>query len=66
MSWVKVLRVPNYVAAEMWKEFFDGEQIGARVLPEKGNPYRALDGAYGVYVPEAKIHVAEEALRKLQ
>ncbi len=61
--WVKVLHVQHKVLAEMWKEFFDGEQIGALVLPENDDSHGA---GYAIYVPQAKIHVAEEAVRKQQ
>jgi len=61
--WVKLLRVQHKVTAEMWKEFFDGEQVGALVLPEHDDDHRP---GYAIYVPQAKVHVAEEVLRKQQ
>ncbi len=51
--------------AEMWKEYFEGEGIPSRILPEKGLPIGQETAAYKVYIPEDKKHVAEEVLRKL-
>ena len=61
--WVKLLHVQHKVLAEMWKEFFDGEQVGALVLPENNDEHGS---GYGIYVPQAKIHVAQEAMAKQQ
>jgi hypothetical protein len=59
--WVQVKSAPNLILAEMWKEFFEGEGIPARVLPgaEKG-----AEG-YRILVSQEKVHVVEEVLRKL-
>ena len=51
--------------AEMWKEFFEGEGIPTRVLPESGLPIGQETATYNIYVPEDKKHVVEEVLRKL-
>jgi len=51
--------------AEMWKELFEGEGIPTRILPTSGGaPNREL-ATYLVLVPENKVHVIEEVLRKL-
>jgi len=51
--------------AEMWKEYFEGEGIPSRLLPESGLPIGQESAVYKVYVPEDKKHVVEEVLRKL-
>ncbi len=51
--------------AEMWKEFFEGEGIPTRIMPESGMPIGQETATYRVYVPEDKKHVVEEVLRKL-
>jgi hypothetical protein len=52
--------------AEMWKEYFEGEGIPTRVLPD---PDKKPDGgelaSYRIYVSQEKVHVVEEVLRKL-
>ena len=51
--------------AQMWKEYFEGEGIPSRILPEKGLPIGQETATYRVCIPEDKKHVAEEVLRKL-
>ena len=51
--------------AEMWKEFFEGEGIPARILPTSGEPMGWELTAYRILVPSDKEHIAEEVLRKL-
>ena len=64
--WVEIKQAKSLAIAEMWKEYFEGEGIPARIMPVNGvesmgqelTPYRIL-------VPEDKQHVIEEVLRKL-
>ncbi len=63
--WVEVKKAPNLIMAEMWKEFFEGEGVPARVLPDHDEP--GIGGAprYRILVSQEKVHVIEEMLRKL-
>jgi len=63
--WVEIKKVPSLVLAEMWKEYFEGEGIPSRIMPEKGLPIGQETAVYSVYVPKDKQHVVEEVLRKL-
>ena len=51
--------------AEMWKEFFEGEGIPARVLPASGEPMGQESATYRILVPKDRQHVISEVLRKL-
>jgi len=52
--------------AEMWKEYFEGEGIPTRILPDPDKkPDSGERASYRVYVSQEKVHVAEEVLRKL-
>ncbi len=63
--WIEVKKVPTLVLAEMWKEYFEGEGIPSRIMPEKGLPIGQETATYIVYVPQDKRHVIDEVLRKL-
>jgi hypothetical protein len=63
--WVEIKKAPNLMMAEMWKEFFEGEGIPTRIMPESGLPTRQELTTYRILVPEDKKHVTEEVLRKL-
>ncbi len=63
--WVDVKRAPNLMLAEMWKDFFEGEGIPSRLMPEKGLPIGQELATYRVLVPDDKKHLVEEMLRKL-
>jgi len=63
--WVEVKKAQTLMIAEMWKEFFEGEGIPARILPVSGGAPEEELAAYRVLVPEDKEHVIEEVLRKL-
>ncbi len=63
--WVEVKRAPNLMLAEMWKDFFEGEGIPSRLMPEKGLPIGQELATYRVLVPDDKKHLVEEMLRKL-
>jgi hypothetical protein len=52
--------------AEMWKEYFEGEGIPTRILPDLDKqPDSGELASYRIYVSQEKVHVAEEVLRKL-
>jgi len=63
--WVKVKSAPNLIIAEMWKEFFEGEGIPTRILPESNEIGSKELSAYRILVSQEKVHVVEEVLRKL-
>jgi hypothetical protein len=63
--WVEVKKKPNLMLAEMWKDFFEGEGIPSRLMPETGLPIGQEFVAYRVLVPDDKKHLIEEILRKL-
>ena len=63
--WVEIKKTPNLMMAEMWKEFFEGEGVPTRIMPESGLPMGQEDTVYRILVPEDKQHVTEEVLRKL-
>jgi hypothetical protein len=52
--------------AEMWKEYFEGEGIPTRILPDPDKkPDSGELASYRIYVSQEKVHVVEEVLRKL-
>ena len=61
--WSEIRRAPNLMIAEMWKEYLEGEGIPARILPDGLVSSEAV--SYRVLVPELKLHIVEEILRKL-
>lgn len=63
--WVEIKKAPNLMMAEMWKEFFEGEGVPTRIIPESGLPMGQEETVYRILVPEDKQHVTEEVLRKL-
>lgn len=63
--WVLVKTAPNLIIAEMWKEFFEGEGIPTRILPDPEKPGVGELATYKVLVSPEKVHVVEEVLRKL-
>jgi hypothetical protein len=63
--WVEVKRAQSLMIAEMWKEFFEGEGIPARVLPASGEPMGQESATYRILVPKDRQHVISEVLRKL-
>lgn len=63
--WVEIKKVRSLMLAEMWQEFFEGEGIPARIMPESGLPIGQETATYKVYVPDDKKHVIDEILRKL-
>ncbi|MCS7206524.1 MAG: hypothetical protein NZ951_01085 [Dehalococcoidia bacterium] len=65
MSWVPFKRVPNLMAAEMWKNTLEAEGLPTRILPEGDITHWREHCPFVVYVPKGREHVAEEILRKL-
>ena len=63
--WIEFKRVPNLMAAEMWKEVFEGEGLPTRILPEGDVLDWGEQVPFRVLVPKGREHVAEEILRKL-
>ena len=63
--WVEIKKTSNLMMAGMWKEFFEGEGIPTRIMPESGLPIGQEETTYRILVPEDKRHVTEEVLRKL-
>jgi hypothetical protein len=63
--WVEIKKAPNLMMAEMWKEFFEGEGVPTRIMPESGLPVGQEETVYRILVPEDKQRVTEEVLRKL-
>jgi len=64
--WVQVKSAPNLIMAETWKEYFEGEGIPTRILPDPDKkPDNGELASYRIYVSQEKVHVVEEVLRKL-
>ena len=64
--WIQVKSAPNIIVAEMWKEFFEGEGIPTRILPDlEKKPDSGELAAYRILVSQERVHVVEEVLRKL-
>ena len=63
--WVQIKSTPNLMVAEMWKEFFEGEGVPSRVLPDPDKQGIGGSPSYRVLVSQEKVHVIEEVLRKL-
>lgn len=63
--WIQVKSAPNLILAEMWKEFFEGEGIPTRILPDSGKSSPKELSSYRVLVSQEKVHVIEEVLRRL-
>ena len=63
--WIQVKSAPNLMMAEMWKEFFEGEGIPTRILPDSDKLEYNESSIYKIYVSQERVHVIEEVLRKL-
>ena len=63
--WAEIKKVEGLKAAEEWKELFENEGIPTRILPASGETAGKEPAAYLVLVPNDKVHVIEEVLRKL-
>ncbi|MBI2885582.1 MAG: hypothetical protein HYY02_00075 [Chloroflexi bacterium] len=64
--WTEIVRAPNLMVAELWKELFDAEGVVAFIAPVETD-WEGVTEAQPrrVMVPLSKKHVAEEVLRKL-
>jgi hypothetical protein len=51
--------------ADMWKDFFEGEGIPTRILPDSDKLEMKEMVPYKIYVSQERVHVVEEVLRKL-
>lgn len=60
----EVIKAPNLMIAEMWKEFFEGEGVPCQILPEDGKTFSEAS-TYRLLVAREKDHVIKEILRKL-
>ena len=63
--WVQIKTAPSLMIAEMWKEFFEGEGIPTRLLPDTDKLEMKESEPYKIYVSQERLHVIEEVLRKL-
>ncbi len=63
--WVQIKSAPNKMIADMWKDFFEGEGIPTRILPDSEKLEISELVPYKIYVSQERIHVVEEVLRKL-
>ncbi len=63
--WVEVKKASNRMLAEMWKEYFEGEGIPTQILSQGGEAPDREMVEYRVLVPEDKLHIIEEMLKKL-
>ncbi len=71
--WTEVRKAPNLIIAEMWKLLLESEGVPTRILPVQdrntGVPPVRVDMKefvpYRILVPQFRVHVYEEILRKL-
>jgi len=63
--WIEVKRASNLMIAEMWKEFFEGEGIPCRILPDSNKPGLGEFANYSILIPKEKDHVVAEIMRKM-
>jgi hypothetical protein len=64
--WVELMEVKNVYMAEAWKELFNAEGLAVRVVPLSAEWSEAGElEPRKLYVPEGKLHVAKEILRKI-
>ena len=64
--WTEIVKAPNLMVAELWKELFDGEGVTAIIAPD-AEDWTGIGERHPrrIMVPVNKKHVAEEVLRKL-
>ncbi len=63
--WTEFESTPHLIIAQMWKEYFEGEGIPSRILPD---PVKAGSGetiTYRVLIPSDKEHIIEEVLKRV-
>ncbi len=64
--WTELLRAPNLMIAELWKEALDNEGISTMIAPDVSDWVGVTeDTPRRIMVPVSRKHVAEEVLRKL-
>ncbi len=63
--WTEIKQTKNLMTAEMWKELFEGEGVPTRILPAAGEPMGQELATYRILVPQDKVHIIEEVMRKL-
>ncbi len=63
--WVQIKSAPNKMIADMWKDFFEGEGIPTRILPDSEKLEMKEMVPYKIYVSQERVHVVQEVLRKL-
>ena len=63
--WVQIKSAPNKMIADMWKDFFEGEGIPTRILPDSEKLEMREMVPYKIYVSQERVHVVQEVLRKL-
>ena len=62
--WAKLMTVKNGHVARVWKELYDSEGVGLRVVPPLTDAY-PLSQPRELWVPDSKTHVAAEIMRKV-
>ena len=62
--WARLMTVKNGYVARVWKELYDSEGVGCRIVPPLSaeHPY---DVPREIWVPDSKTHVAVEIMRKV-
>jgi hypothetical protein len=64
--WVELMEVKNAYIAEVWKELLNAEGLAVQVVPLSGEWSEAGElEPRKLYVPQGKLHVAKEILRKI-
>ncbi len=63
--WTEIKQTKNLMTAEMWKELFEGEGVPTRILPAAGEPMGQELATYRILIPQDKVHIIEEVMRKL-
>jgi hypothetical protein len=61
---IEIMKAPNLIIAEMWKEFFEGEGVPCQILPEDGKTFSEAT-TYRLLVAREKEHVIKEIIRKM-
>lgn len=59
--WALFRVVSNQIMADAWKELLEAEGIPVQVVPEAPN----LTSARRIYIPEVKMRVVDDILRKI-
>lgn len=62
--WTKLFEVKTAYVAEAWKELLESEALAVRVVPPLESDAPRL-GKFELWVPDSKLQVAQEILRKI-